>query len=142
MLMFDGVLGFVMIGLWIFCIIDTITTPADKVRNLPKIAWLLIVILLAVPGAIVWLVAGRPWPSTQSGAGRSGSRLQSGGGAQSGGRMQFGGPATRSVKRSRPTNPDDDEEFLASLQARADEQRRRAREMQAGEEDQPGEPTS
>lgn len=119
MLMFDGVLGLVMLGLWIFCIIDTITTPADKVRNLPKVVWVLIVIVLAAPGSIVWLVAGRPWPSTQSG----------------------GGPV-RMTKRSGPTNPDDDEEFLASLRARADEQRRRAREEQPRNDDKPGEPAS
>jgi hypothetical protein len=118
MLMFDGVLGLVMVGLWIFCIIDAITTPDDKVRNLPKVVWVLIVIVLVVPGSIVWLVAGRPWGPMQVG----------------------GGGPVRTAKRSRPTNPDDDVEFLASLRARADEQRRRAREAQAGDDEKPGEP--
>jgi hypothetical protein len=41
-----------------------------------------------------------------------------------------------------PQNPDDDEEFLATLRARADEQRRRAREAQPSPEDEPPTPQS
>jgi Phospholipase_D-nuclease N-terminal len=119
MLMFDGVFGLIALGVWIFCIIDAITTPADKVRNLPKVVWVLIVILLTFPGSIVWLVAGRPW-----------------------GPKRAAGGSVRAAPRSRPTNPDDDVEFLASLQARADEQRRRARETQTRDDDKPGEPAS
>ena len=59
MLFFDGLLGLVMLGLWLFCIIDVITTPSGAVRNLPKLAWLVIVVLLADIGSIAWLVAGR-----------------------------------------------------------------------------------
>jgi len=40
MLFFDGALGLIFLGLWIFCIIDVITTPDDRCRNLPKVAWL------------------------------------------------------------------------------------------------------
>ncbi len=115
MLFFDGLLGLVFLGLWIFCIIDVITTPESQCRNLPKIAWLLIVILLMDIGSIAWLVAGRNW----DGAARA--------------------PLTRAPAsprgRTGTGNPDDDEEFLASLRTRAEEQRRRAREAQ---EDQPG----
>jgi membrane-associated phospholipid phosphatase len=118
-MLFDGVLGLVTLGLWIFCVIDAITTPPDKVRNLPKVVWVLVVILFLLPGAIVWLIAGRPRPASR-----------------------IGGGTARPATRSRPTNPDDDEEFLASLRARADEQRRRAREAQPHDDDKPGEPTS
>ncbi|MGH8961574.1 MAG: PLDc N-terminal domain-containing protein [Jatrophihabitantaceae bacterium] len=120
MLMFDGVFGLVMLGLWIFCIIDAITAPVDKVRNLPKIAWILIVILLVVPGSIVWLIAGRPWAAAQQGGDRP----------------------VRSAKRPVASNPDDDEEFLAGLRARAEEQRRRARDTQPRDDDKPGETAS
>ena len=89
--------------MWIFCIIDVITTPADQVRNLPKLVWVLVVVLLADIGSVAWLVAGRNWR------------------------------ARTPVPAGRPTNPDDDEEFLASLRARAEEQRRRAREEGQGE---------
>jgi Phospholipase_D-nuclease N-terminal len=111
MLFFDGALGLVFLGVWIFCIIDVITTPDTECRNLPKIAWLLIVILLVDIGSIAWLVAGRGWNRDP-------------------GRLLAGTPA-RSGQRPKASNPDDDEEFLATLRSRADEQRRRAREAEA-----------
>jgi len=111
-LFFDGLLGVVAIGVWIFCIIDVITTPDSDVRNLPKIAWLLIVILLVDVGSIAWLVAGRDW-NRKTVASR---------------------PARPAGAPRRASNPDDDEEFLASLRARAEEQRRRARETQQRDE--------
>jgi phospholipase D-like protein len=104
MVLFDGVFGVIAFAVWIFCIIDVITTPADRVRNLPKMIWLLLVVLLADIGAIAWLVAGRAWNAR--------TPVRAG---------------------ARATNPDDDEEFLASLRARAEEQRRRAREEGQGE---------
>ncbi|MFN2517601.1 MAG: PLD nuclease N-terminal domain-containing protein [Jatrophihabitantaceae bacterium] len=117
MLLFDGVLGLFFLALWIFCIIDVITTPEDKVRNLPKIAWLLIVILLVDIGSIAWLVAGRVWNGEP--------------------RRPLAGTPARPAKRSLARNPDDDDEFLASLRSRAEEQRRRAREAQGKEEPDP-----
>lgn len=123
MLLFDGALGLLMFGLWIFCIIDVITTPDGVARNLPKLLWLLIVILLLDVGSIAWLVAGHPWNATQE-LGSKGNR---------------GAQALRSRTRTpaRAANPDDDEEFLASLRTRAEEQRRRARDER---EQPPGTP--
>jgi hypothetical protein len=111
MLLFDGFLGILAFGVWIFCIIDVITQPESEIRNLPKLVWLLIVILLVDIGSIAWLVAGRPWRTTAGAAAR---------------------PAP---PRPEPRAPDDDAEFLAQLRARAEEQRRRARE--AAERDEP-----
>ena len=61
MLLFDGVVGLFFMALWIFCIVDVITTREGACRNLPKIAWLLIVLVLADVGSIAWLIAGRNW---------------------------------------------------------------------------------
>jgi hypothetical protein len=116
-LFFDGGLGLIAFGVWVFCIIDVITTPEQTCRNLPKLLWLLIVVLLLDVGAIAWLVAGRPWSVQQ----------------QSRGGVPRRAPA-------RPTNPDDDEEFLAGLRARAEEQRRRAREAKQRDEPSGGTP--
>jgi hypothetical protein len=114
MLLFDGALGLVFLGVWIFCIIDVITTPEAECRNLPKIAWLFIVILLVDIGSVSWLIAGRAWNREP-------------------GRTLAGTPA-RPGQRPKATNPDDDEEFLASLRSRAEEQRRRARDAQPKDE--------
>ena len=121
MLLFDGGLGLIMFGLWIFCIIDVITTPEGDCRNLPKMLWLLIVILIPDVGSIVWLVAGRNWNSQPANLPYKGNR----------------GYAAPSSGPRRASNPDDDEEFQALLRARAEEQRRRAREAQQRDEQPP-----
>ena len=59
MVFFGGALGLLAIGVWIFCIIDAVTTPKDQVRLLPKLAWIAIVVLLIDLGSIAWLLAGR-----------------------------------------------------------------------------------
>jgi hypothetical protein len=117
MLFFGGGFGLIAIAVWIFCVIDTIVTPAEQCRNLPKLAWVFIVLLFLDIGSIAWLVAGRPW--TKVPAARSQARLHG-----------FGaGPAAR---RPVATNPDDDEEFLASLRRRTEEQRRRTHDERDG----------
>jgi hypothetical protein len=117
MLFAEGGLALVFFAVWVFCIIDVITTPEGVTRNLPKMAWLFIVILLSDVGSIAWLVAGRPW-NAQASIPYKGNR----------------GRQPSAPLRMNGTNPDDDEEFLAGLRARAEEQRRRAREAQQGEE--------
>ena len=46
--------------LWLYCIYDVITTDDAIIQHLPKVAWILIVILLADIGSILWLGLGRP----------------------------------------------------------------------------------
>jgi hypothetical protein len=130
--LFDGVGGILFLGLWIFCIVDVITTPPDQVRNLPKIVWVILVVLLVDIGSIAWLVAGRRWGAD---AGSPISRMRSRAGQDG---AAAADPAVgRPTARLRPANPDDDEEFLATLRARAEEQRRRAREAERGPDDAP-----
>ena len=63
MLYLDGVLSLVVLGLWIFCLVDVITTDESLCRNLGKPVWLLLVLFLPAIGSIAWLVAGRPQPA-------------------------------------------------------------------------------
>lgn len=121
MLLFDGGLAVIAFAVWVFCIIDVITTPEDQCRNLPKLLWLLLVILLVDIGSIAWLVAGRTWTPRPADLPDKGNRGRPG-----------AAPA-----RFNGTSPDDDEEFLAGLRARAEEQRRRAREAQQREDEPP-----
>src|SRR4051794_22176138 len=62
MFLFDieGILGIFLLGLWIYCIFDAISTDASMVRNLPKNFWIILVIILPDVGSIAWLVLGRP----------------------------------------------------------------------------------
>ena len=48
------------LGLTIFCLIDCLQSDERDVRNLPRWAWLLLVLLFPIVGGIAWLVAGRP----------------------------------------------------------------------------------
>ena len=67
---FDGIAALLLLLLWVYCIIDVISTDSVVVRNLPKTLWLMIVFFLPDIGSIVWLVCGRPeragfWPGGQ-----------------------------------------------------------------------------
>jgi Phospholipase_D-nuclease N-terminal len=56
----DGIVALGLLGLWIFCILDVISTDQVLCRNLPKYVWLFIVIILPGVGSVAWLLLGRP----------------------------------------------------------------------------------
>jgi len=113
MLLFGGGFGLLIaLALWLYCLIDVITTPEEQCRNLPKLAWVFIVLLLVEIGSIAWLVAGKPWDRDKA-------------------RRRTAAPRPRP---SRPIAPDDDEEWLRTVRARTEEQRRRAREPHPDED--------
>ena len=60
MLFFDGAFGLALLGLWVYCVFDVITTDESLIRNLPKLLWVAIVLFIPDIGSIAWLVAGRP----------------------------------------------------------------------------------
>jgi hypothetical protein len=55
-----GLVGVGFLILWIYCIYDVITTEEALVQHLPKLVWLLIVVLLSDLGSLLWLAFGRP----------------------------------------------------------------------------------
>ena len=55
-----GIFGLRMLVAWVWGLYDVATTPAAAVRNLPKVAWLLIVLVLSFLGVLAWLALGRP----------------------------------------------------------------------------------
>lgn len=92
------IIGLALLALWLYCLFDVITTPEEDVRNLPKFMWVLIVIFLADVGALTWLLVGRPRARHAMYAAGGGDRW-----AQS---------------ADVPRGPDDDPEFLRSLERR------------------------
>jgi len=85
------ILFLIPFALTIYSVIDAIQTEDAHVRHLPKVVWILLILLSAPSGigAIAWLVTGRqhrPW------TGRRGSNYP-----------------------SAPRGPDDDPDFLRSL---------------------------
>ena len=59
MIEFGSLLGLVMLGFWLWALLDCIVSPRDEVRNLPKLVWLLVILLLWVIGAAAWAFLGR-----------------------------------------------------------------------------------
>ncbi|AEF42922.1 PLD nuclease N-terminal domain-containing protein [Hoyosella subflava] len=103
----------IVTAVWIICLIDVITTDEHRVRNMPKIAWILLVVILPLAGGVAWVVAGRP------NDGFSARRKD-----------PFG---SRYPEYDRPgrhiaQNTEADEEFLRRCRERAEEQRRKGRE--------------
>jgi hypothetical protein len=66
-LLFRGLPLLIELGLLVYCLIDCVQTPDGAVRNLPKWAWIVLILLFPFVGGIAWLVAGRPQRSGASG---------------------------------------------------------------------------
>lgn len=56
----EGVVFLVLFAFWIWAVLDVIATEAELCRNLPKVVWLILVLILADIGSIAWLLLGRP----------------------------------------------------------------------------------
>lgn len=82
-----------ILALWIYAFIDCLNTPEEEVKHLPKVVWVIIVLLFGqvLIGPVAWLVAGKVRKAPAVG-GRGGGR----------GRAQW-------------VAPDDNPEFLKSL---------------------------
>ncbi|MFJ7587068.1 PLD nuclease N-terminal domain-containing protein [Streptomyces sp. NPDC097617] len=76
-----------ILALTIYAFIDCLNTPEEEVKHLPKVVWVIIILLFSIVGPVVWLFAGR-------------RRVGSGGGR---------------ARRTQWVAPDDNPEFLKSL---------------------------
>ncbi len=46
--------------LMVWSLVEAISTDESRIRHLPKIAWILLVLFFPLAGSIAWLAAGRP----------------------------------------------------------------------------------
>ena len=108
--------GALVVGLTIYALLDAVRTPAREERTLPKWLWVLVTLLFPVVGPLMWLILGRPkaQPAAQPAAGAP--------------RPSFG--QRRSTPAPSVSSPDDDEEYLRWLKAKA-ERERRSREAES-----------
>lgn len=108
----------VSVGVMIYALIEAISTPSDRVRIMPKGLWIVVIILVPLIGGVLWLLFGNQNSYLAS-------TVQ--------GFKKTSGPV-------RPTSPDDDDEFLRSLdiqraqQKKAEELRKREEELRRREE--------
>jgi hypothetical protein len=94
LLKLGGVFFIASLVFWLWAIFDSITSEKDRVRNLPKVAWVIIVLIFFEVGALAWALLGRPPTGPQPGSGPRGTL-----------RPRPGGPV----------GPDDDPDFLRKI---------------------------
>lgn len=101
-------LSALVLGIYVYVLLDIGRTPKEDVRNLPRLLWVLIVLGMGFLGLAAWFVWGRP---------RAGLPPANGfGGGGGGSRRPEGGPGP---KPPAPLAPDDDPEFLKRLDEQA-----------------------
>jgi hypothetical protein len=69
----------------VYCLVSIVQAPDGALRNLPRWAWLLLVLFFPLAGGLAYLIAGRPVGIAPT------------------------------PRRPGPRGPDDDEEFLKGL---------------------------
>jgi hypothetical protein len=60
MLLSGALFALFMTGIWLYCLTDAILTPAGKFRGLSKPAWVSVIAVTFLVGALAWLIARRP----------------------------------------------------------------------------------
>ncbi len=107
-----------ILALTLYALIDCLSRDEEEIRSLPRLLWVLIILLFAPIGPVAWFIAGRPrGASTRRRGPRATGTDEVVGGYSMG---STGGPG----RTGRPVAPDDDPEFLRRL----DEKRRRERD--------------
>lgn len=110
--------GALLVGVWIYALIDSVRAESSEVRTLPKPAWIVITFLFPVIGSLLWLFFGRPRYVRNSSIATPFSKSRGPVGTQKA--------------------PDDDEDFLRFLEQKArreEESRRRAQEMKQDQQE-------
>lgn len=108
MVWLGGLITLLTIVLWVYAFFDALTCPSEEIRNLPKVLWLVIIVLFAVVGPLLWFFLGRPHAEA---AAPSAAVTTS---ADNLDPSDFQRPSGR----QRPLGPDDDPEFLRRLNKR------------------------
>ncbi|MEE2057149.1 MULTISPECIES: PLDc N-terminal domain-containing protein [Rhodococcus] len=107
-------LGLIITLLWLGCLVDVICSDEERVRHLPKLLWLMIVLLLPLAGSVLWLVLGRPQGVVE---------------------ILMSKSAAEYPRPTRPVvDPEHDDDFQRRFRARVEEQRRVAQEQRQREE--------
>jgi hypothetical protein len=122
MIRFELLSGLVVLGSWIFCLVEVISSDEGAIRNLPKVAWLLIVLFFPLAGSVAWLVAGRPVAMPVA---RYERRVPD--------FVEYDRPG-----RAAAADPQVDEDFLRQVRERAEAQRRSYRESRRAEQPESG----
>jgi Phospholipase_D-nuclease N-terminal len=110
-------------GFWLYCLTDAILTPAPECRGLSKPAWIAVIAVTFIGGALAWLIVRRPprdswqlatpvprWEPDDDDA----PDPRRGGAGDAAGRHPAG-VGLIAGQQAAPRGPDDDPEFLRAL---------------------------
>lgn len=114
-------LGLITLAVLILALIDIIRAEEGTIHGMPKLAWIMLVVVIPIIGALLWIGFGRPTADdiADEPARPRGPSVSPG---------EF--PEYDHPHRARAVDPEADREFLRQVRARAEEQRRKAREQQ------------
>jgi hypothetical protein len=107
-------------GFLLYCVLDVALTSEAEIRNLPKLVWLVLVVLVPIIGGVAWIVAGRPATHGRApGGDRSAAGFGPGRHPSGQGRATSQGTRPGASRGPRaPRGPDDDPEFIKQLERR------------------------
>ena len=106
----------VSVVLMVWCLIEAIGTDEARMRHLPKLWWILLILFFPLAGSIAWLVAGRP----QAERPRAGANPAY--------------PEYDRPGRMAASDPARDDDFLQGVRERAEQQRRRYEQQRREQE--------
>jgi len=66
MLLSGALFALFMMGFWLYCLTDAILTPASECRGMPKPAWIVVITVTFIGGAIAWLIVRQPVGSSSA----------------------------------------------------------------------------
>jgi hypothetical protein len=130
MLLSGALFALFMTGFWLYCLTDAIFTPASECRGVSKPAWIVIIAVTFVGGAVAWLMVRQPVRSSSGPFEPMPCVDQDGSSDSADGHFRTGRwtdaadavarhPAGRArmadAVRGTPKGPDDDPQFLRAL---------------------------
>jgi hypothetical protein len=107
----------VEVALVAVALISCLSAEDDEIRTVPRFGWVLIILFFPLVGAVAWFAAGRPVPANAV-TPQLGTGLGTG--------FRAAARTERPRPHRRPVAPDDDPDFLRSLDT---DQARRDREL-------------
>ena len=110
--------GPLIFAFWVYCVVTVLMSRDDEVEHLPKIGWLILVLLFPLVGGLAWVIAGRRGqPAARSPYERAVPEF----------------PEYDRPGRASGVTAETDEAFLRRIRERAEEQRRQGKRSEPGE---------